>query len=868
MKTDILRKKFLSFFKSKNHKVIASASLVPHDDPTVLFTSAGMSQFKDEFMGNVTTFRRATTSQKCLRTDDLDKVGKTPSHHTFFEMLGNFSFGDYFKKEAIVWAWEFLTQELKINPEKLWVSVYFEDDEAYKIWRDIVKFPENKIVKLGAQDNFWPQDAIKNGPNGPCGPCSEIFYDWGKELGCSDNCKPGCACGKSGNRFVEVWNLVFTQFNRREGGILEPLPSKNIDTGMGLERIASVMQNKFTNFEIDIFQPIIEEIERQTKASYSSRKETFNIISDHIRAIVFAISDGVIPSNEDRGYVIRKLIRKSILEAKKININKPFLYKISPVIASVFKEPYPEINKKKEDISQLIQHEEKNFYHTLNNAGKLLESSFKDISQKQGHAYRQAGTGLIAFNLHDTYGIPIEITKDWLKDRNIELDENEFKLYLEEQKERSKKKGKFTGDIFANKKVFNIKPASFLGYNQDKLSACKILGILKNGGLVDKIGLGQEISLILDKTCFYPESGGQLGDQGKIFTKNAEFKVLDTKKFGDLILHTGKLEKGTLKKLCLVNLEIDSALRASRRRAHTATHILQFALRKVLGQHVRQAGSLVDSDYLRFDFAHFKALTNEEIKRIEEIINDKILDNQKVSTKSLSLAQAQKLGALAFFEEKYGEKVRVVGIGDYSKELCGGTHLLNTGSIGSFRILSEGSCAKGIRRLEAVTGKKTIELQYKKEKDFAQAIEDLNLEIKNIKQDRKISEYKNYQASIPNYINRAILVDTSKLIIEKAGDLDIDTLRRLVDEVKRSIPSGAVVFVANKPDGLFLVIALTKDLVDRGLSAGSLIKEVSGIIGGSGGGRNDFAQAGGKDVKNIDTALDKIKQSIAQKLGQ
>lgn len=860
MKTDILRKKFLDFFKSKKHKIVSSASLVPHNDPTVLFTSAGMSQFKEEFLGRVTNFRRATSCQKCLRTDDLTKVGKTPSHHTFFEMLGNFSFGDYFKKEAISWAWEFLTEELNLDKEKLWVSVYLEDQEAYNIWKDIIKVPQEKIVKLGASDNFWPQDAIKNGPNGPCGPCSEIFYDWGKELGCGDNCKPGCNCNKSGKRFVEVWNLVFTQFNRGEGGVLNPLPNKNIDTGMGLERIASVMQGKFTNFEIDIFEPLIKEIARKTEGiKYSEQKEVFNMIADHARAIVFAISDGVMPSNEDKGYVIRKLIRKSILDAKKLNIYKPFLYKLVSIVALVMKQAYPELEKRKEDVAQIVQHEEKNFYHTLNNSSKMLEESFRGVTQKEQ-------TGAIAFNLYDTFGIPKEITKDWLDKKGIGLDENGFMYFLNEQKERSKKKGKFGGEIFTDKKILNINPTKFLGYNNHSLSGAKILGILKDGVLVDNIKEGQAAEIILDKTCFYPDSGGQLGDQGTISAKNSKFKVLDTKKAQDLILHIGELEKGSLKRNTLVSLDIDFELRNARSRAHTATHILQAVLREVIGQHIRQAGSLVDADYLRFDFTHFKALSLEEISRIEELVNDKILESKESETKSLSLAQAQKLGALAFFEEKYGEKVRMVCMGDYSKELCGGTHLENTAGIGSFKIISEGSSAKGVRRIEAVTGKKSLEVQNKKEKELLQAISDLNLKIKSLELDRKSYEYKSYEANIAAYINEAILIGLSKLIIKKLGDLDVEILRRLTDTARRNIASGAVIFVSNKADGLFLVIALTKDLVEKGLSAVGLIKEVSGLIGGSGGGRDDFAQAGGKETNNIDLALEKITQSIKQKL--
>ncbi|TAN61136.1 alanine--tRNA ligase, partial [bacterium] len=598
MDTDTLRQKYLNFFARKGHKIIPSSSLVPVDDPTVLFTSAGMAQFKKEFLGQVTGVRRATSCQRCLRTDDLEKVGVTSAHHTFFEMLGNFSFGDYFKEEAIAFAWEFLLRELEINPDVLWVSVYQDDEEAYGIWSKKIKFPENRIVRLGAKENFWPANAIEDGPNGPCGPCSEIFFDYGKDTGCKRHeCDPGCNCG----RFVEIWNLVFTQFNRKDKGVLEPLPNKNIDTGMGLERMASVLQGVKTNFEIDIFKPIINEI--ISYAGRSSRNQLLYAIADHIRAVTFAIYDGVMPSNEQRGYVVRKLIRKAEFHGYTVGIKEPFLYKLAPVVAEVFVKAYPDLRSSIGQIAAVINDEEKLFMATIMDAPRILEDEFKALDSSGGH---------IAFKLYDTYGIPLEITKSWAQEKGIKINEEEFREDLRRQKERSKKASKISEGIFVSSGLdLGIKESRFLGYRGLSVESAKILKIIKDSKMVKQALAGESCQIILDKTPFYGESGGQIGDRGRIVKGKSLFSVEDTLKQDRVIIHCGRQDSGKLKVGDSVNCAVDREFRQAVARAHTATHLLQWALREVLGTGIRQAGSLVEQDRLRFDFIYTQRVSEQ-----------------------------------------------------------------------------------------------------------------------------------------------------------------------------------------------------------------------------------------------------------------
>lgn len=858
MQADILREKFLEFFKSKGHKIVESDSLVPCDDPTVLFTPAGMNQFKKEFLGFDSGFKRAATSQRCLRTDDLEKVGKTSSHHTFFEMLGNFSFGDYFKEEAISWAWEFLRNELKIREEKLWVSVYKDDLQAYNIWKESIRIPEKKIIKLGDKDNFWPAEAKIKGPNGPCGPCSEIFFDFGESVGCrKKDCSPACSCG----RFVEIWNLVFTQFNRRDNGGLEPLPHKNIDTGMGLERLTAVMEGKQNNFETELFQPIINEIKNECSLREDSpSKELFYSIADHVRAVVFSIYDGVMPSNEGRGYVIRKIIRKSALHLKSLGIEKPFLNRLVPQVAEIMHRPYPDLKEKQEAIALVVLNEERSFLNTLNSTGSLFKDKFSAIKDKaDAHV-----AGRIAFELYDTYGIPLELTKNWLDAEKISFDEGVFNQNLNAQKERSRLKSSMKGDVFDKKGLgLKLKGTEFNGYSNYSIKA-NIEAILRSGEEVDEGLKGEELQIILNRSCFYPESGGQVGDSGEIVNGVNIFKVYDTKKSGNLILHIGKVESGRFKIKDPVTASIDFERRLSISRNHTATHILQAALRKVLGSHVQQQGSLVDEKRFRFDFTHFKGLSKEEIEQVENIANEYARSGFDVEAKEMPLKEAKMTKALAFFGEKYGEKVRVVSVGDVSMEFCGGAHLNNTKDIGLIKITQESSVASGIRRIEGVTAdyaKKFVEEQRTKLIEEGKKKERLaRLKEVGKQEEGKIKERLEVLAS--EILRDCEKVKNINLFYSQVDGLDINSLRRLMDLIKPKASLSVIVLGSKNEDKAFMVIGVTIDLVKQGFDAASLIRQVAPIIGGSGGGRSDFAQAGGGKPENFRLAFEQLKGII------
>jgi len=871
MQADILRSKFLSFFKSKKHKVAESDSLVPKDDPTVLFTPAGMNQFKKQFLGHITDFTRAATSQRCLRTDDLDKVGKTTGHHTLFEMLGNFSFGDYFKKEAIAWAWEFLTKELSIKEDKLWVSVYKDDQEAYDIWKNTIKVPVDRIVKLGDKENFWPSDAKEKGPNGPCGPCSEIFFDFGKDKGClRPECSPACSCG----RFVEIWNLVFTQFNRKEGGILEPLPQKNIDTGMGLERLTAVMEGAPNNFETGLFQPIIKEILSVVKNPIPQEKEFVYAISDHIRAVIFSIFDGILPSNEGRGYVIRKLIRKCALHLRQLGVEKPFLYKLVPVVTEVMKEPYPDLSSRRENIAQIILAEERNFIAVLRSSDGLLQEKFAPLVKNPDPKI----SGVIAFQLYDTYGIPLELTLEWLNKNKISFSQGTFDKELIDQKNRSKVSSAMKGDVFGFKDFGSGLPATkFLGYGKNEVSA-KVLKIIRCDKEVKRIAAGDQATIILDRTVFYAESGGQVADTGKLLKGKSIFEVLDTQKSGKYIIHIGKLKQGVIRKadslICKVNLD----RRLSIARNHTATHLLQAALRNILGPHVQQQGSLVTDEKLRFDFTHFKDISSDELDRIEEAVNSYILADNPLKVKEMSLTAAKKTGALAFFAEKYENKVRVVSIGDFSREFCGGTHLDSTGTIGIFKIIHEGSVASGVRRIEALTAKPA--LAYFKEKNALvnriQAILNVPVERLTVELENKLAQIKELtkqvsaqklnsaKSSVDELIQSAELIQGIKFITKAVDNQDMALLRSTVDMIRQKSPFSLVCLGSSKDGKALLVIGMTPDLVNKGLDASKLIGEIAASVGGSGGGRKDFAQAGGTKPENLNLAFEQLKSIISR----
>ena len=867
MKADILRDKFLDFFKSKKHKIVTSDSLAPVDDPTVLFTPAGMNQFKKEFLGLGRPLKRAATSQRCLRTDDLDKVGKTPGHHTFFEMLGNFSFGDYFKQEAIAWAWEFLVEVLKMDSKRIWVSVYKDDDEAYDIWKNNINIPKDMIIRLGDKENFWPSEVKLKGPNGPCGPCSEIFFDQGSDAGCKrSNCNPACDCG----RFVEVWNLVFTQFNRKQEGILEPLPRKNIDTGMGLERLAAVMQGVYSNFQTDLFKTITKEIKSGIKDLALVNDELIFAVADHIRAIAFAIYDGVLPSNEGRGYVIRKLIRQSLAHLSNLGIKRPFLNRLVPIVAQVMREPYPQLKSQQEDIAEVILAEEKSFISILKSAPEKRRQVF----EVEGKDYEE-GT----FELYDTYGIPIESTASALAVQGIVLDSNKINRLMNSQKERSKAASSMKGDVFKLEQLpVKTKKTRFDGYKHSECTA-KVMAIVKDNREVKKISQGESAKIILDETVFYPESGGQVADIGQIKKGKNIFQVSDTRRIDGVILHVGKLKSGNIKKSDSVKVSIDFERRLDIARNHTATHILQAALRKALGTHVKQKGSLVAPEYLRFDFTHFKALGRDELSRIEELVNAHILDNDKTNITTMSIQQAKKLGALAFFEDKYQDKVKVMSISNYSKELCGGTHLDSTGQIGLFKILSESSIASGVRRIEAVTGRyayKTIREQQDllndiseqlkvPQQEVARRIEKLVKDFKELQ--KKKSSIALEQLDIKDLLKVVEDISGIKLIAKFIPNVQEASLRSLVDLVKKKQPQCVSLLATDRVNKAILVMGVTQDLPNKDLSANNLIKEVAKVMNGSGGGRADFARAAG-DIDKIEAGFNRLREILKERAGR
>jgi alanyl-tRNA synthetase len=853
MTTNEVRTKFLNFFKSKGHSIISSDSLVPKDDPTVLFTTAGMQQFKPQFLGHIEGFTRAATCQKCLRTDDLDVVGKTDFHHTFFEMLGNFSFGDYFKKEAITWAWEFLTKDLKIPSEKLWVSVYEQDDEAYDIWLKEVKVPAKKIIKLGDKSNFWPSHARQNGPNGPCGPCSEIFYDYGFNPNCpkGDKCDPDCSCG----RFSEVWNLVFTQFNRKDGGVLDPLPAKNIDTGMGLERLVAVVQRVKSNYDTDNFRHIIESI-FQINGKYVINLSTtdIRIIADHIRAIIIAIADGVIPSNEGRGYVVRKLIVNSVdlmISGKAISTNiEPMLYTLVDSVVDVMKEPYPELAAKREEIKAIIKRVEEAFIKVRE--GKIPELKGL-IMQNRSNAQ---ALGDLFFLYRDTHGLSISTISGVAAEAVIPVSMmpeimRVFESKMKEQRERSRAGSKMVGDVFANQDLaLNLPKTEFLGYKETKAEA-KVLKVSNN-------------QIILDRTPFYAEAGGQVGDSGFIIGPKGKMRVEDTRKTNDVYIHYGTIE-GSIKEGEKVQAVIDEPRRRAIMKNHTATHLLQSALRETLGTHIKQQGSLVEEGRLRFDFTHPKGVNPDEMKKIENRVQEFIGRRDKVVTEILSLEEAKKKGALAFFAEKYGQTVRVVSIGDYSREFCGGTHVASTGDIEAMKITSEGSVAQGIRRVEAVTGKPKVDEFLKKKQNESAAMEEAHRKRQQDLNDQKVY-FDKIKSSVDEMIKSGETIKGASLIIKSLENIDIALLRKLLDLLKQKVKTGIFILGSKGPEDVSVILSVTDDLVARGIKANELMGQITPLLEGSGGGRRNLAQAGSKQPQKLDVALSLARDIIKAKL--
>lgn len=860
MTANEIRRKFLDFFASKEHKIIPSDSVVPKDDPTVLFTTAGMQQFKRQFLGQIDDYTRAASSQKCLRTDDLDKVGRTPYHHTFFEMLGNFSFGDYFKKEAIEWGWEFLTKALRLPAEKFWVSVYKDDTEAEEIWLKNIGIPKQKLVKLGDKSNFWPAEAKEKGPNGPCGPCSEIFYDYGVNPDCpkGDQCDPDCSCG----RFSEVWNLVFTQFNRKEGGALEPLPNKNIDTGMGFERLVAVVQGKKNNFETDLFEPIFEETAKLRLAVSETERR---IIADHIRAIVFGISDGVIPSNEGRGYVIKKLIIDITDIVLRNNGKDPVIHKLVPAVVTAMGHPYPELKEKQQNIQQIVRKIEEAYIY-------VRETRVPELARKLQGTQDPQKIGELFFVYRDTYGLPLETILTVAKEKFPDGEKGPvvrqalqvYDTKMLQQKDRSRAGSKMTGDVFAHADLdLNIPKTEFLGYTE-KEGTAKILKIFVDNAEQNRAVEGDEVKIVLDRTPFYAESGGQVGDTGFIKKNGASIRIEDTQKIADVFIHTGTVEQGEFLRNDTVDTGIDFDRRMSIMRNHTATHLLQAALRRVLGSHVQQQGSLVAEDRLRFDFTHPQAVSKEQIDEIKNIVNTWINADDAVQTREMSIEEARKSGALAFFAEKYGQKVRVLSIGDYSKEFCGGTHLKNTKEIRRFAITKEGSVAQGIRRLEARTGKGAEEFLSQQERDA--------------EEQRKAQETKAREARAQKAKVADILREITKNKLEKIEDknkphavvymikepVGNETLRSLSDSVKQNFRSAAVVLGSG--DG-YVVAAVTDDLVKQNIKANEIVNEFNRMTGGRGGGRPQFAQAGTKNLDKMSEAIQKTEDILRQRMG-
>ncbi|MDD4294258.1 MAG: alanine--tRNA ligase [Candidatus Omnitrophica bacterium] len=846
MKTSELRKKYLDFFINKGHKYIASDTLVP-DDESVLFTSAGMNQFKPYYFGEKDDIKTATSCQKCLRTGDIEEVGKTLFHHTFFEMLGNFSFGDYFKREAILYAWEFLTKELNINETKLWVSVYKEDEEAYSIWTETVGVPIERTVRLGDKSNFWPANAPKDGPNGPCGPCSEIFFDRGDNVGCGNkNCNPDCDCG----RFVEIWNLVFIQYNRVDEAKLNELPQKNIDTGMGLERMASVLQGKESNFDIDIFAPAVAAVKKLFSINGEDNRSYVNAIVDHARAAMFSISDGVYPSNEGRGYVIRKIIRRALSFAVILGRQKPFLYTLPNFFIETMSDVYPEIKIKNEVISKVIKSEEESYFTTYKEGKKKLTAIAKEASRA---ADKQISAQDI-FVLYDTYGLSFDTAKLVADELGVKVDISGAKNILKDQQAQSRKKSMFEDNIFSQRDINIDIKSDFVGYSDHDIKA-NVIHIVLNGIESGEINNDKEAILVLDKTPFYSESGGQLSDKGIIFSDKGKFSVENVTRSGDVILHHGRLLEGTLAK-GKVMARIDIHRRQALARAHTATHLLQSVLRKVLGDHVSQQGSFLDEDKLRFDFTHFKGLAESELSAIEKKVNELVMNDGAVCVNEMSLDEAKQKGALAFFKDKYSQKVRLVNIDDYSKELCGGTHVEKTSQIGFFVLLRESSISSGVRRIEAVVGREAynyfLGLRNKISKisgmlkvpevSVIDSVVRLQSELITVNERIKSFESKELELYSETVLSDGEKIDDLDFIFANFQDKDYPALLYFNDIIRRK-KGNYIIFLNSSFQGrnIFL-FGVSSDLANKDLNAKSLMGYFKDKLPLKGGGNLNTAQ--------------------------
>jgi alanyl-tRNA synthetase len=868
-----IRQKFLDFFASKGHTIVPSDALIPKGDPTLLFTTAGMVQFKPLYAGAPLQFKRAASCQKCLRAggkgSDLENVGKTLRHHTFFEMLGNFSFGDYFKEEAILWGWEFLTNVVKLPKDKLYVSIFHEDDEAYQLWSKKVGLPENHIVRLGEKDNFWGPA----GETGACGPSSEIYFDLGTVRGCQ---KPACAPGCDCERFIEIWNLEFPQFDQQPDGSRKPLARRGIDTGMGLERISFISQGVANNYHSDLFKPILDEIGKYTHHAYGpSTQMAYHVIADHVRALTFAIGDQVTPSNEGRGYVLRRILRRASRYTQKLEIPGAVLYKLVAIVVDLMKEVYPELVSARENIARVVKFEEEKFLGTVSFGLTVLEDFMKTSEEK-------VISGQDLFRLYDTYGFPIEMAREVAQEEGFLIDEKTFQELMTQQKERSK--ASWVGGSHVDRTVAleelkaKVGPTEFVGYHG--LSADgKILAIFKEGKPVHEAHEGEKVEVFLNRSPFYGESGGQIGDRGSITTSGSQAEIQDTQwPVESLTVHQAVIKKGVIRVGEEVFSSVDPISRFATARHHTATHLLNYALRKVLGDHVKQSGSLVAPDRLRFDFAHFSKVSDSELENIEFLVNERIVENHLLRTMVVPIEEAQKAGALMFFGDKYGSMVRVIDIGGYSKELCGGTHVKATGEIGLFKIYSESSVASGIRRVEALSGLKAYEtirqlnqtlfelcsLLSASPQEVLTRMERLLAEKRKLEKELGFQQLSQAKNKLNDILSQPLSIKDVSVYVASFDGLDIDALRQLTDHLRSRVNSGIIVLASKSEDRVFFLSLVTPDLVKKGYHAGKIVQELSKKVDGGGGGKPEMAQAGGKDPSKLAAALQSLSEIISR----
>ncbi|MFP4016746.1 MAG: alanine--tRNA ligase [Halanaerobiales bacterium] len=864
MTGDELRKAYLDFFEDKDHLILRSAPLIPQDDPTILWINAGMAPFKKYFNGIETPPKgRIATSQKCIRTNDIENVGKTDRHHTFFEMLGNFSFGDYFKKEAIAWGWEFVTEVLKLEKDRLWITVYKDDDEAFDIWHNEVGLPEDRILRMGKKDNFWEIGT------GPCGPCSEIHYDRGIEFGDTEE----DVIGGEGDRYLEIWNLVFTQYDKTEDGEYLPLPNKNIDTGMGFERVASILQGVDSNFETDLMMPMIEFVAADTGIEYTKDPETkmaFRVVADHARGTTMAIFDGALPSNEGRGYVIRRILRRAVRYGGKLGYTEPFLYRLVPVVIETLKNAYSDLEEKASYIQKIIKAEEERFLMTLDQGLAILNDMIDELKEND----QPILSGKNAFKLYDTYGFPLDLTRDVLEEEGLDVDEEGFNLEMERQRQRAREARDDVGFSASEEaKIYNKlqnddDAFKFVGY--EKLDdQAEIVTIISEGKEVKTLRAGEKGEIILDRTPFYAESGGQVGDKGVIRSGDNMASVYDTRKKVGLSVQLVEVQEGEFSQGDTVEAKVFHDIRKAIARNHSATHLLHKSLKEVLGDHVNQAGSLVQPDRLRFDFNHFSAMTDEELRIVEKKVNQAVMTNLEVDTIVTDMDRAKEIGATALFGEKYGDSVRVVTMGDFSKELCGGTHVQATGEIGFFKIINESSVAAGVRRIEAITGDESVRYVANKEmliKDSAELlkttpdklterIESLLEQQKELEKEMNSLKDRLANSRTGDLVDEVEEVNGVNLLTAELDGMDNEGLRKLSDQLKEKLQSAVIILASRLGDKVLFVASVTEDLVKDGYHAGKIVGKVAKITGGGGGGRPDMAQAGGRDVSKIQEAL-------------